>query len=66
MLKKDEQAKLQTSSKSVLTTKLMDLKKDMMNLRFQAHSGQLKDTSSIRKTRKNIAQVKTALNKGGK
>jgi large subunit ribosomal protein L29 len=66
MLKKEDKKKLKTANSSELTTKLMDLKKGMMNLRFQHSSGQLKDTSSLRKAKKNIAQVKTALNKGDK
>ena len=37
------------------------LKQELFNLTFQNSVGQLKDTSSIRTVRKNIARVKTAI-----
>lgn len=41
---------------------LLDLKKEQMNLRFQKTAGQLTNTSLVRKLRRTIASVKTALN----
>ena len=57
----------QTSSTEALTvealqSKLTDLKKEAMNLRFQHAAGQLPKTHVIRKTRRETARVKTQLN----
>jgi large subunit ribosomal protein L29 len=41
---------------------LMDARKEQMNLRFQRSGGQLEKTSEIRKTRRNIARIKTYIN----
>ena len=40
---------------------LMDTRKAQMNLRFQRSGGQLENTAEIRKTRRNIARIKTML-----
>ncbi len=45
-----------------LQSKLVDLKKDAMNQRFAHAGGQLPKTDVIRKTRREIARVKTKLN----
>ena len=45
-----------------LESKLVDLKKEQMNQRFQHEAGQLPKTHVIRKTRREIARVKTKLN----
>jgi len=44
-----------------LKSKLTDLKKEAMNQRFAHASGQLPNTHVIRKTRREVARVKTAL-----
>mgnify|MGYP003687843241 CR=1 FL=1 len=41
---------------------LLELRKDQMNQRFQKTAGQLTNTSLVRKLRRTIASVKTALN----
>ena len=48
-------------------TEIIDLKKSLLNFRFQKTTGQLEKTSEIRKVRKNIARLKTRINnqKGG-
>jgi len=48
-------------------TEINDLKKSLLNFRFQKTTGQLEKTSEIRKVRKNIARLKTRINnqKGG-
>ncbi len=61
MLKKEDIAKLKTANKEELTAKLVDLKKELMNTRFQLTAGQLKDTATVKKIRRNIAQVETFL-----
>ncbi len=47
---------------------IINLKKTLLNLNFQKSSGQLEKTAEIRKTKKNIAKLKTqiGLNKGNK
>ena len=62
----DKKAKV-TAEKEALTTealqsKLVDLKKEQMNQRFQHAAGQLPKTHVIRQTRREIARIKTKLN----
>ena len=45
-----------------LQSKLVDLKKEAMNLRFGLSAGQLPKTHVIRANRREIARVKTAMN----
>ena len=59
-IKKDE-----ALTKDALTSKLTDLKKEAMEQRFQHAAGQLPKTHIMRKTRREIARVKTQLNKKG-
>ena len=49
-------------TKEALQSKLVDLKKEHMNQRFQVSAGQLPKTHVLRKTRREIARVKTKLN----
>tara|TARA_B100000575_G_C22681263_1_gene414221 strand:- start:340 stop:534 length:195 start_codon:yes stop_codon:yes gene_type:complete len=42
---------------------IINLKKSLLNLNFQKSSGQLEKTSQIRKTKKEIARLKTQLSK---
>lgn len=46
-----------------LAQTLLDLRKEQFNLRFQKSGGQLENTAQIRKIRRNIARVKTFMNK---
>ena len=48
--------------REALQSKLTDLKKEAMNLRFAHATGQLPKTHVIRKNRRDIARTKTALN----
>lgn len=43
-----------------LDDKLVSLKKEQLNLRFQRASGQLENTARIRIVRRDIARIKTA------
>jgi len=52
-------------AKDALATKLTELKKQAMEQRFAHSSGQLPKTHVIRKTRREIARVKTEMNKKG-
>ena len=54
--------KTESLKKEELQSKLVDLKKDQMNQRFQHAAGQLPKTHVLRKTRREIARVKTNLN----
>lgn len=40
---------------------ILDLRKELFNLRFQASSSQLKNTARVRKVRREIARIKTVL-----
>lgn len=44
-----------------IRTRLLDTRKDYMNLRFQAVSGQLTNTSKLKETRRLIAKYETIL-----
>jgi large subunit ribosomal protein L29 len=44
-----------------LKTKIFDTKKEYMEMRFQHISGQLTDTSKIKKIRRDIARLETIL-----
>ena len=47
-----------------LRTEIVNLKKSLLNFKFQKSSGQLEKTSEIKKTRRKIAQLKTEIRKG--
>ena len=44
-----------------LEDKLLELKKEQFNLRFQQASGQLENTARVRVVRRDLAKVKTVL-----
>ena len=56
-------AKETNLNKEALESKLVTLKKEGMNLRFQHTSGQLAKTHQLRVNRREVARVKTELNK---
>lgn len=49
-----------------LKDKLLQLKKEQFNLRFQKASGQLEKTARINEVRKDIARIKTILGEKGR
>ena len=49
-----------------LNKMLVDLRKEQFNMRFQLSQGQLEDTSKMRKTRRDIARVKTFITQSEK
>lgn len=57
---------LKTKTDDELSDQLMDLKKEAMNLRFQAASGQLENTARVRTVRRDIARIKTILGERGR
>ena len=52
---------LRTKSDDELKQELVDLRKEGFNLRFQAASGQLDNTSRKNTIRKDIARIKTII-----
>ena len=42
-----------------ISTKLSDLRKELLNLRFKKTSGQLENYSQIKKNKKNVARLLT-------
>ncbi len=58
----EKKAKTEALTVEALESKLVDLKKEQMNQRFQLAAGQMPKTHVIRKTRREIARVKTKLN----
>ena len=48
-----------TKTEDELKGELEKLKKEQFNLRFQAASGQLENTSRVRAVRRDIARIKT-------
>lgn len=44
-----------------LEAKIVDLKEELFNLRFQQASGQLQNTARIREVRKTIAKMNTVI-----
>ena len=44
---------------------ILNLKKNLLNFRFQKISGQLEKTSEIKNTRRKIARLKTKISNGG-
>jgi len=52
-------------NKEALETKLIGLKKQGMNMRFQHTAGQLPKTHTLRANRREVARVMTELNRKG-
>jgi large subunit ribosomal protein L29 len=53
--------KLRDLSVEDLGGKVVELDKELFNLRFQLHTGHLENTARISEVRKEIARVKTVL-----
>lgn len=56
-----EAVEYRTRSNEELQQNLQELKEDLFGLKFQFATGQLEDTSVLKKTRKDIARIKTIL-----
>ncbi len=54
-------AEVRDMTEDQLKSRLLDLKKEQFNLRFQKASGQLEKTARINEVRKDIARIKTIL-----
>ena len=62
-MRANELQELKEGSSQELSAKLLDLKAELFNLRFQLATGQLENPMRIRQVKKSIAQVKTVLRK---
>jgi len=58
----DKKVEKESLTMEALQSKLVDLKKEQMDQRFQHAAGQMPKTHVIRQTRREIARVKTKLN----
>jgi len=58
----EKKQKTESLTREALESKLVDLKKEQMNQRFQLAAGQMPKTHVLRQTRREIARVKTKLN----
>ncbi len=56
-------SEMHNSSKEELAKELDEVLKEQFNLRIQHKTGQLSNTSQIRRVRRQIARLKTFLNK---
>ena len=52
---------IRTNSTEDLQGKLMDLKKELFNLRLQLSTGQLENPTRIKEVKKSLAQIKTVM-----
>lgn len=50
---------LRTKTADQLKDRLLDLKKEQFNLRFQKATGQLEKTARVKEVRRDIARIKT-------
>ncbi|MBA4749322.1 MAG: 50S ribosomal protein L29 [Alphaproteobacteria bacterium] len=57
---------LRAQSPQQLQSRLLELKREIMNLRFQKVAGQLESTARFRSARREIARIKTLLNEADK
>ena len=55
--------KQNVSDLSKMRAEVVDLKRNLMNLKFQKSTGQLEKTAEIKKTRLKIARLKTNMSK---
>ncbi|MBZ4663298.1 MAG: ribosomal protein [Caloramator sp.] len=60
-MKANELKALRESNLQELNKKVMDLKAELFNLRFQLATGQLENPMRIREVKKSIAQLKTII-----
>ena len=58
----DKKVEKESLTVEALQSKLVDLKKEQMNQRFQHAAGQMPKTHVIRQNRREIARIKTKLN----
>lgn len=57
---------LKGKSADELKKLILDKRKEQLNMRFQLSGGQLENSSQMRKIRRDIARIKTAINQQSK
>jgi large subunit ribosomal protein L29 len=57
---------LKGKSNEELRAQITDIKKELLNLRFQKASGELASTARFKEARKEIARILTAINSNNK
>jgi len=62
----DKKVEKESLTVEALQSKLVDLKKEQMNQRFQHAAGQMPKTHLMRQTRREVARVKTKLHNAKK
>ena len=55
-------AELKSETPDQLQQRVVELRKEQFNLRFQRASGQLENTARVRQVRREAARIKTILN----
>jgi large subunit ribosomal protein L29 len=58
-------ADIRNMSDEEIRSRIDDTRQELMNLRFQVITGQLTDTSRLRKVRRQVAQLETMLHERG-
>ena len=61
MKAKDKRAKYRAMSAAELDKKVVDLKEELFNLRFQMATGSLTNPQRVRECKKDVARIKTLL-----
>ena len=59
MKSKQRMSDLKVMTEDQLSDEVLKLKKEQFNLRFRRATGQLEDTSTVRRVRRDIARAKT-------
>lgn len=55
-------SEIREMNKQELETKIVELKSELLNLRFQMATGNLENTAQIKNIKKDVARMKTILN----
>lgn len=64
--KADKAEDLKGKSADELKKMILDKRKEQFNMRFQLSGGQLENTAQMRRIRRDIARIKTAINQQSK
>jgi large subunit ribosomal protein L29 len=59
VVRETETDKIRKLDESTISKRIVELKQELFNLRFQAAVGKLENTAQISKTKKEIARMKT-------
>jgi large subunit ribosomal protein L29 len=65
-VRESETAKIRKMDEATINKRILELKQELFNLRFQAAVGKLENTAQLGKTKKQIARMKTVLTERAK